>query len=314
MKKILIILLAFFTFLSVLAALFLYERALNKNIFSYQSVEVKYAKEVSIEDHEKKSLESQEIEVNLDDVSPEEKNTWEIKIKEKEKLIEKSEKLQPVVVKFEEKQVEETTEKIKEKVEIPRKRWFLYDDESLQKFVSPDVPFYELSYAPENLISIDNEYVIDRKWNWQLRAQALAALYRMSEVFYWEFETEIVLVSTYRSYNYQKWIKDRGCPDELCAKAGHSEHQTWLAIDLWEASTNALFLSNQNYKEYFEWLQVNAHRFGYHNSYQKGLDVDGYVKEPWHWRYVWADLASILKEQNLTLTEYYSLKNPDVVR
>ena len=182
----------------------------------------------------------------------------------------------------------------------------LETDSSLTRFVSSDVSFTDKLYVPENFEKIASDHVYDAKWWYQLvRKETQIALEKMATNFMREFEKPIVVVSAYRSYNYQKGIKDRGCPDNLCAKAGYSEHQSGLAIDLWEATTNKQFLSNEKLKKYFNWLQSNAHLYGFHNTYQKGLEIDTYEIEPWHWRYMWIELATYLKEKDLTFAEYY---------
>lgn len=186
----------------------------------------------------------------------------------------------------------------------------LKTDSSLTKFVSSNVSFNDLSYIPENLVNISWEYIFDAKWGYQLlKKEAKVALDNMALDFFRAYEKNLVVVSAYRSYNYQKGIKDRWCPDRLCAKAWFSEHQSWLAIDLWEATTKNQFLSKPNLKEYFDWLNNNAHNYWFHNTYQKGLEVDTYEIEPWHWRYVWVELATYLYENNLTFWEFYNKKN-----
>ena len=102
-----------------------------------------------------------------------------------------------------------------------------------------------------------------------MREQAAESFENMAEAFYKAFEEKIVVVSSYRSYNYQAGIKARGCPDNLCAKAGHSEHQSGLSVDLWSASSNAYWKSSENLQRYYSWLSQNAHLYGFHNSYQK---------------------------------------------
>jgi LAS superfamily LD-carboxypeptidase LdcB len=42
-----------------------------------------------------------------------------------------------------------------------------------------------------------------------------------------------------------------------------------LAIDLFEATTNKEFLSKPNLKKYFDWLNENAYKYGFANTYQK---------------------------------------------
>lgn len=182
----------------------------------------------------------------------------------------------------------------------------LKTDSSLQKFVSAKVSFNDKSYVPADLEKISSDYVFDAKWWQKMRKKANEALQKMAKAFFEKFSKKIVNVSAYRSYLTQKSIKDRGCPDKFCAKAGFSEHQSGLAIDFFEASTEKQFLSNLNYKKYFDWMKENAHKFGFHNSYQKWIEIDSYVVEPWHWRYLWVELATYLKEKNITIAEYYN--------
>lgn len=209
--------------------------------------------------------------------------------------------------------IENTTEKINNtsKISLSSFSIDLYSDSSIQKFVGNEVSFSDVSYIPEDLVSFSWPYIIDAKWNWQMRREAIDTFEKLSESFYAEFWEKIVVVSTYRSYLYQKWIKDRGCPDNLCAKAWYSEHQWWLAIDLWEASTNAQFLGKPDLKKYYEWLMRNASLYWFHNSYQKWKAIDWYDIEPWHWRYVWEELATYLIQNNMTFTEFYNLQLRD---
>lgn len=182
----------------------------------------------------------------------------------------------------------------------------LETDNSFTKFVNSSVSFNNKTYIPENLVSFKSTYIIDTKWYWTLREEAINALKKMNKVFYDKFNKNITVVSSYRSYAYQKWIKNRWCPDNLCAKAGYSEHQSGLAVDLWETTTNKQFLSKPILRTYFEWLNENANTFGFHNTYQKWLEIDGYEIEPWHWRYIWIGFATYLKENNITIAEFYN--------
>ncbi len=56
---------------------------------------------------------------------------------------------------------------------------------------------------------------------------------------------------------------------------------------------------------FYDWLDTNAHLYGFSNSYKNGRAVDGYEIEPWHWRYLGKELASYLHEQNITFAQYY---------
>lgn len=182
-------------------------------------------------------------------------------------------------------------------------------DSSIQKYVSPLISFDNIKYKPDDLIDIESKYIINSKSWMLLRKEAFENLDLLVKDFYKEFKTSIVLVSAYRDYIYQKWIETNQAEcvkNNLCAKAWYSEHQTWLAIDIFEASSKDEFLSNKNYKKYFEWMKKNAYKYWFHNSYQNWIQIDWYSIEPWHWRYLWRDLAKKLNDENITFSEYYN--------
>ena len=78
----------------------------------------------------------------------------------------------------------------------------------------------------------------------------------------------MVVVSAYRSYQYQKNQISESCKQSgYCAREGESEHQLGLAVDLWETTNEEKFLLK--YQRYYDWLKDNAHLYGFHQSYQK---------------------------------------------
>ncbi|MDD3301934.1 MAG: M15 family metallopeptidase [Candidatus Gracilibacteria bacterium] len=178
-------------------------------------------------------------------------------------------------------------------------------DSSFTKFVNNKVGFNKIDYIPDDLEKIESDYVLDIRGDSLYRKDANLALQNMAKDFYLIFKKKMVVVSAFRSYEYQVGIKSRGCSDLFCAKPGFSEHQTGLVLDLWEASTEKEFLSNKMLNAYYSWMQDNAYKYGFHNTYQKGPDVDGYVVEPWHWRYLGIDFATYLYENKLTISEFY---------
>jgi D-alanyl-D-alanine carboxypeptidase len=178
-------------------------------------------------------------------------------------------------------------------------------DASLARFVGPGVGFSKPGYVPAGLVTLRaSKTVVPSKKDVALRKEAYDALAKMAKDFFAKFKKPIVVVSGYRSYEYQQRIKKGGCPDALCAKAGYSEHQTGLAADLFEATTQKEFLAKKANAAYFQWLSDHAEDYGFHNSYQKGPATDGYEPEPWHWRYVGAALAKELKSRKETFSEY----------
>lgn len=208
----------------------------------------------------------------------------------------------------EKKEILSNTWAIKEesKAEI-KNETFNNKDASITKFVSNKVHFTKINYTPNDLVSIKWEYIIDSKWNQTLRKEANKYLHELAWDFYKEFKVKLKIVSAYRSYNYQIWIKQKWCSDIFCSKPGYSEHQSWLAIDIFETTSEKEFLSKPNLKKYFEWMKKNAYKYWFHNSYQKWKEVDWYAIEPWHWRYLWVSFAKELWEKNITYAEYYKI-------
>ncbi|MCM1334209.1 MAG: M15 family metallopeptidase [Bacteroides sp.] len=120
---------------------------------------------------------------------------------------------------------------------------------------------------------------------------------------------EITFISGYRSYWYQqsvheKWIEryDEETADRLSARAGHSEHQLGLAIDV-----NSLLLEFADTPEAV-WLRENCARFGFILRYPLEKEaVTGYMYEPWHIRYLGVELAEEVTESGLSLEEYLGI-------
>jgi LAS superfamily LD-carboxypeptidase LdcB len=93
-----------------------------------------------------------------------------------------------------------------------------------------------------------------------------------------------------------------------CAQVGTSEHQAWLAVDIKVITKWGRWYSlDVNYpNKYLDWLRDNASIFWFHNTYQKGVEIDGKIVEWRHRRYLWTELAKILSDNKQTLSEYYN--------
>lgn len=182
----------------------------------------------------------------------------------------------------------------------------VYTDNSLTKFVNNTVHYNDIWYIPENLVSVWWKHVIDWK-GWYIKVSKLMKkdLNDLAKQFYLDTDNNIVVVSWYRSYKYQKWIKDRWCSDLFCSKAGFSEHQSGLAVDFWEATNKERYEKDEKLKKYFEWMKIHWVKNWFTNTYQKWLKVDWYTIEPWHWRYVWKELAEYLNNNKITFAEFY---------
>lgn len=90
--------------------------------------------------------------------------------------------------------------------------------------------------------------------------------------------------------------------DTYSARPGSSEHHTGLAIDLSHDGT--LEETFENTKQ-FEWLEKNAHKYGLILRYPKDkVYMTGYMYEPWHYRYVGVEVATLIKNEGITYEEY----------
>lgn len=123
----------------------------------------------------------------------------------------------------------------------------------------------------------------------------------------------LMAISTFRSFSYQDTVYHknyiqgteiktyRELRDRVSARAGHSEHQTGLAVDI-----NDLETSFETTAEGM-WLKENAWRYGYILRYPKGKEwITGYDYEPWHYRYLGVTLANLVYKSELTYDEYYT--------
>ena len=96
--------------------------------------------------------------------------------------------------------------------------------------------------------------------------------------------------------------------DVLSARAGHSEHQTGLTLDL------DSFDQNYCYTPEGKWLAENCWRYGFIIRYPKGKEhITGYDYEPWHVRYLGRSTANLVYHSGLTLEEFLNVEGGTVV-
>ena len=160
------------------------------------------------------------------------------------------------------------------------------------------------NFAPNNLVAINGyikvvDYVKDAFLSLSSDAKAIGL--------------NIYASSGYRSYSNQKYIYEnyvsmdgKENADRYSARAGYSEHQTGLAIDV-----NTIDMTFDNTSESV-WLRENAYKYGFIIRYPKGKEeITGYMYEPWHIRYVGKELSNKLYKDGsyITLEEYYGINS-----
>lgn len=164
-------------------------------------------------------------------------------------------------------------------------------------------------FIPENLQSINSNYALG---NMKLVSYAKEAFEKLSHAAKQE-KLNIIAMSTYRSYNYQvnlynRYVENDGkeAADTYSGRPGHSEHQTGLAVDVFndiETYTNF-----EKTKE-FDWMQEHAHEYGFILRFPKDKEKEtGYQYESWHYRYVGKEIAKYIKDHNISFEEYCATK------
>ena len=167
-------------------------------------------------------------------------------------------------------------------------------------------------YVPDNLENISRKYALS---NMRLVKEAKEAFENLSKTAQ-EEDLQIIAMSTYRSYNYQvnlynRYKKQDGekKADTYSGRPGHSEHQTGLAVDVYNKKED--YTNFHKTKEY-EWMLAHAHEYGFILRFPEGKEQEtGYSYESWHYRYVGIDIATYIHDQNISFEEYYATKIKD---
>lgn len=121
------------------------------------------------------------------------------------------------------------------------------------------------------------------------------------------------ITSAYRSIEEQRNVyedrisKDKvEVVDETCARPGHSEHHTGLAIDVEWPVPEGMELSETPETA---WVRENGPHFGFIVRYlPETVEITGYASEPWHMRYVGVQVSTDMKEKNINSFEEYSAR------
>ena len=172
--------------------------------------------------------------------------------------------------------------------------------------------YLESDYIPDNLENIDTNYSREGMRLVSYAKEAFEELSKQAK----KDNMNIIAMSSYRSYEYQtnlynRYVKEDGkeAADTYSGRPGHSEHQTGLAVDVYNIKET--YTNFENTKEY-EWMQKHAHEYGFILRFPKGKENEtGYQYESWHYRYVGKDIAKYIHENNITLEEYYATKIKD---
>ncbi len=178
---------------------------------------------------------------------------------------------------------------------------FLFDLENLlaeeECFRSDDLSLFYLidkkhnvssDYVPKDLVHLEKNELFDiNKNNLSLRPEAYDALCEMAQDAL-DDGIRLLVSSTYRSYEYQKWLFQHWVDvdgleeaERESARAGTSQHQLGTAVDFGSVSDDFADTAMG------QWVYAHSEDYGWSLSFPQGYeDVTGFRWESWHFRYI----------------------------
>lgn len=157
-------------------------------------------------------------------------------------------------------------------------------------------------FKPSDLEKVDSKC---SKYSYvTLRRDARIAFEKMCEALI-EEGLELYATSGYRSYQTQARIYQKREQKRYTAKAGHSEHQTGLAVDV--IPTKEGRFDDVRHSAVYQWYLNHAHEYGFIVRYPYGAErITGFPGESWHLRYLGVKLANAVYKSKLVYDVYHA--------
>ena len=157
----------------------------------------------------------------------------------------------------------------------------------------------------DGILIVNKTYSLPKSYNYGLTDETLKAFNKMRNAAAKD-NISLEIASGFRSYEeqetlYKEYSAENGQKeaDTYSARAGYSEHQSGMAIDV-----NGADFSMVGQKD-MKWLEKHCSEYGFIIRFPKGKEsITGYSYEPWHIRYVGKKTAKEMKKQGLCLEEY----------
>jgi D-alanyl-D-alanine carboxypeptidase len=174
-------------------------------------------------------------------------------------------------------------------------------------------PLSPLDFEPQ-VRKISSSESLDNSRGLELRDVAATALEVMAKEMLFQGAGQMFVNSAYRSYDYQlelfvDKVEQYGEAEALVrsAKAGHSEHQTGLAVDVSVPAQGCAIMQCFGDTEAGKWIAENSWKFGYIVRYERDTtSITGYTYEPWHLRYVGTEIARMYANNGIhTLEDFW---------
>ena len=174
-------------------------------------------------------------------------------------------------------------------------------------------PLSPLDFEPQ-VREIRSSESLDNSRGLELRDVAANALEAMASEMLFQGAGQMFVNSAYRSYDYQlelfvDKVDQYGEAEALVrsAKAGHSEHQTGLAVDVSVPAQGCAIMQCFGDTVAGKWIAENSWKFGYIVRYERDTtSITGYTYEPWHLRYVGIEIARTYANNGIhTLEDFW---------
>jgi len=186
----------------------------------------------------------------------------------------------------------------------------------------------DAEYVPGNRIGLHTLSIAVSTTSITLDSQAASFARTMFSAMAADGISNYVVVSGYRSYERQKQLfeervarhRNEGLSQSdaekqaatVVAAPGTSEHQSGYSMDISSTAVGGTLVNNMQNTDVGRWLASNAWRYGYTLRYPSDkTHITGVIFEPWHYRFVGAPHAQILKLREICLEEYVSLLRDD---
>ena len=185
--------------------------------------------------------------------------------------------------------------------------------DSLWVVVNKQRPLNPINYQPANLVAPISAGLSFNPYGRKLRKEAAAGVIELAKAMNAAGKGVLVIQSAYRSYSEQvavhdKMVKNYGFAkgEAVAARAGFSEHQTGLAMDISARGQGCRIRVCFGQTKAGIWLAKNAYKYGFIIRYPKGsTPMTGYQYEPWHLRFVGVFLATKMKNKKIQILENY---------
>ena len=161
--------------------------------------------------------------------------------------------------------------------------------------------YLDEDYKPDSLATFSMSYCYEDQKAQRVVVDAFMAMQQACKE---QTGAQLMVNSAYRSYQQQIGTYKRS-QKGYAAHAGHSEHQTGLALDVTSKQHPMRWPFDKSTE--CAWMHEHCHEYGFILRYPKRQSrIFGFAYEPWHLRYVGKEVAKRIHDEDITFDEYYA--------